>query len=535
MHYFLNSLVMRMRTKCFLPMFLMSTLFAVGCATVAPVTKGSISLVEQGLLKANTGEERYNILLKTHKLALERGAKVDYRGLKRIDITIPTNASSIPLGAVNDFENVVFNVTNNSKDFYLFAYTNKAVAVEVNGYAIDRGVFGSVTQLRTGQKVLSIEDKNPWVANRKSYSYGHQRKDVLLLVNGNAKNSPVMPYGNAQSTPVCKYYSVEHPYFQFSGITLNRVAGSTSKTYLCRIIGTNDVRLKDVVLNTPQDDMVSDAAISIIDCTNVSFENVTVNGTYSRTNYAGYGISMNNVWNFKAKNLRAIGNWGVFGNNNINTALIENSEINRFDIHCYGRDVSFKDVVFVNLYNQFSSTFGTIRFDRCTFNHFTPVLYEASYNSYTPHNLVFNDCVFHLTKKRNYLVSAGRLTPEENARAELKDKCWPNVTINRMKVVVDEEADAFHVFSVNIDPKFEGSVHSVEDIIINGLTFEYGNSTKAIPMNIVNRNVTTANPLNVKVSDLKTMPGVKLNLNINKGSKRNTVSVRRSTVNGVVQ
>ena len=73
----------------------------------------------------------------------------------------------------------------------------------------------------------------------------------------------------------------------------------------------------------------------------------------------------------------------MFGNNNINTALIENSEINRFDIHCYGRDISFKDVVFVNLYNQFSSTFGTIRFDRCTFRHFTPVLYEASYNSYT--------------------------------------------------------------------------------------------------------------------------------------------------------
>lgn len=504
-----------------------------GCATVAPVTKGSISPIEMGLLKAKTGEERFSILLKTHKLAQEKGAAVDYRGLRSIDITIPAKASSIPLGAVNDFANVTFNVTNHTKDFYLFAYVNKEVSVEVPGKAIDKGVFGGIPQLRSGHKILSIEDKNPWVANRKSYSYGHQRKDVLLLVNGNSKNSPVMPYGNAQSDPVCKYYSVVYPYFQLSRITLNRVAGSTFKTNLCRIIGTNDVRLKDVVINTPKDDLVGDVAINIRDCTNVNFENVTINGTYSRTNFSGYGISMNNVWNFKANKLKAVGNWGVFGNNNINTALIENSEINRFDIHCYGRDVSFKDVVFVNLYNQFSSTFGTIRFDRCTFNHFTPVLYEASYNAYAPHNVVFNNCIFHLDAKRSQLISAGRLSPEVNARAELKDKCWPNVTVNNMRVVVEEGAAAFNVFNIAIDPKFEGRIHSMENITINGLSFEYGNDTKAIPINIVNKGITTDKPLEVKVDKLKTMPGATLNLNLNKGTSRNRVSVRRSSVRGV--
>lgn len=524
-----------MRIKCLLPLFLMSILLAVGCAAVAPVTKGSISPIDMGLLKAKTGEERFNILLKTHKLALEKGVAVDYRGLRSIDITIPAKASSIPLGAVNDFANVTFNVTNHSKDFYLFAYVNKEVSVEVTGKAIDKGVFGSIPQLRSGQKILSIEDKNAWVENRKSYSYGHQRKDVLLLENGNAKNSPVMPYDNAQSDPVCKYYSVVYPCFQLSRITLNRVAGSTFKTNLCRIIGTNNVRLKDVVINTPKDDLVGDVAINIRDCTNVSFENVTINGTYSRSNYSGYGISMNNVWNFKANKLKAVGNWGVFGNNNINTALIENSEINRFDIHCYGRDVSFKDVVFVNLYNQFSSTFGTIRFDSCTFNHFTPVLYEASYNAYVPHNVVFNNCVFHLDAKRSHLISAGRLSPEVNARAELKDKCWPNVTVNNMRVVVVEGAAAFNVFNIAIDPKFEGRVHSMENITINGLTFEYGNNAKAIPVNIVNKSITTDKPLEVKVDKLKTMPGATLNLNINKGTSRNTVSVKRSNVSRVVE
>ncbi len=243
---------------------------------------------------------------------------------------------------------------------------------------------------------------------------------------------------------------------------------------------------------------------------------------------------MNNVWNFYAKQLNAKGNWGVFGNNNINTALIEDSEINRFDIHCYGRDASFKKVTFVNSYNQFSSVFGTIRFDKCIFKAFTPVLYEASYNAYSPHELVFNDCVFHLTKKRNALVSAGRLTPEENSRMELRDKCWPNVTINRMKVVVDEEVDAFNVFNVAIDAKFNGRVSAMGSITISGLDFEYGTVSTIIPINISNRNVTTTSPVNVTVKKLNACPGTTLNLRINKDLEQNRVSVWRSSIERVV-
>ena len=522
-------------SKLHIYLSLLISFFLNGCATVTPVSyTGSVSLVEMGLLKAKTGEERYNILVKAHKLAVERGVVVDYRGLGSIDITIPQNAASIPLGAINDFAGVVFNVTNKAKDMYLFSYANQSETVAVTGTAIDGGVFSGVPQLRSGRKLLSIEDKNPWVANRKSYSYGHQRKDILLLENGMSKNAPVMPYNNAQSDPVCKYYSVEYPYLQLSGITLNRTSVSTAKTHLCRIIGTNDVRIRSVTINTPQSDMTSDAAINIRECANVSFENVTINGTYSRKDYAGYGISMNNVWNFHAKQLNARGNWGVFGNNNINTALIEDSEINRFDIHCYGRDVSFKETTFVNSYNQFSSTFGTIRFDKCTFKSFIPVLYEASYNAYAPHELVFNDCVFHLTKKRYYLVSAGRLSPEENTREELRDKCWPNVTINRMKVIVDEEADAFNVFNVAIDAKFDGKVSAMECITINGLDFEYGAVSKAIPINISNRNVITASPLTVSVKKLNARPGTTLNLRVNKDSEQNRVSVKRSSIERVV-
>lgn len=496
--------------------------------------RGSISPVEYGLLNAKTGEERYSILLKTHKLAYKKGVAVDYRGLRNVDITIPQNAVSIPLGQVNDFSNVVFNVTNKAKDFFLFSYVNTPITIMVSGVEIDKGKFGSSSQLHSGKKLLCIEDKNPWVKNRKSYSYGHQRKDILLVENGNAKNRPVMPYNNSQSSPVCKYYEVVYPFLQLTSVTLNRTLGSTSKTYLCKIVGADDVRIQNVVINTPMSDMVDDVAISIQNCTNVKFKKVSINGTYSRSNHSGYGISMNNIWNFYATNLKAKGNWGIFGNNNINTAYIENSEFNRFDVHCYGRDVSFKNVVFFNQYNQFSSTFGRIQFDECTFKHFVPVLYEASYNAYTPHDVVFNKCRFHLDGKRNCLIAAGSLTPEENSRYELRHKCWPNVFINNLRVVVDSEATSFNVFNVALDPKFDGSIHSINNISINGLEFEYGHLTKAFPINIVNRVVKTENPLEVSVNKLIAMPGATLNLNINKGTRRNRFSIRRSNVSNAI-
>ena len=75
----------------------------------------------------------------------------------------------------------------------------------------------------------------------------------------------------------------------------------------------------------------------------------------------------------------------------------------------------------------------------------------------------------------------------------------------------------------------------MENITINGLPFEYVDSTKAIPINIVNKGITTDKPLEVKVDKLKTMPGATLNLNLNKGTSRNSVTVRRSSVRGVVE
>lgn len=405
-----------------------------------------LSPLDYGLSSAETGVDRYNIILKTHREALKQNCAVTYAGISAIDMEIPGEAVSIPLAMYNDFAGVVFNVKNDSIEFFLFSKENQAASVTVGKRMIDEGDFRTISELSSGKKLLVVEDQNKWVKNRKGYSYGHFRKDIVLINNGVAGNKPVMPYNNSQSDPLCTFYEVDAGAFELRNIILNRREESTRKTYLVNIVGMDDVKLNNVKVITPESNLTSDSAIRIYDCTNVSFKDVTIDGTYSKKDRSGYGILMNNIWNHTVDNLVGKGNWGIYGTNNVNTVLIKNSDINRFDIHCYGRDIRFENTIFRNLYNQFSSVFGVISFSSCRFIDFTPVLIEYSYNTYTPYNLILKNCVWDVTPLHYYMVYAGFVDDSENTRPELVEKCWPDVRIDGLKVNVSKGVPDVYMF-----------------------------------------------------------------------------------------
>lgn len=516
-----------------------------GCATCKmPVSyNNAISPISLGLLKAQTGEKRYEILQKTHQQANAKGVLVDYRGIGSIDITIPVGAKPIPLGAYNDFAGVALNVTNKAQNQYLFSWVNKAVSIDVTGRDIDRGAFSDYKQLNSGTVLLAIEDKNPWVENRKGYAYGHQRQDILLIKNGRAKNKPVMPYDNKQSSPVCKFYVVNHPSLTISNLTLNRAADCTAETFLCKIVGADNLCFNHIIINTPSSDLVNDMAFYILDCTNVQFKDVTINGTYSRKDHSGYGICMNNILNYCATRLKGSGNWGIFGNNNINKSTITNSEINRFDIHCYGRDVSFKDVKFTKLYNQFSSVFGSIVFNRCSFDDFVPVIYEPSYDVQNAHEVVFRNCTFYATPKRNFLVALNTISTERKSRPELYEKCWPKVSVENLKVIVPDEVLEMSLFYTTKLRAGNNSPDRVSDISINGMDFIYEESASPINMFLSNIEVQTYTPINLNIKRLNIIPksvkieaedsaaeGGHLYIHIREDLSPNRFSIKRSRI-----
>jgi hypothetical protein len=173
------------------------------------------------------------------------------------------------------------------------------------------------------------------------------------------------------------------------------------------------------------------------------------------------------------------GNWGVFGTNNVNVASFEDSDINRFDIHCYGRDISFKNVMFRNKYNQIASVFGKITFDGCTFVNFCPILNGTSYNAYVGYDIVMKDCVFDITRGKNILIHQGRIDGVVNVRPELSERCIPNVTISNLTVMVPDDVPNVYLFYFKGDETVERELGYLDNVSLSGIRFEYTEGNRA--------------------------------------------------------
>lgn len=470
--------------------------------------KRDISPYDYGLAEAKTGVERYNVLLETHKAAVDKGVNVNYSGIDTLLLEIPSKPSSIPLTQFNDFKGCVFVVKNTSKNCWLFRIEEKETPINVPKKLIDDGNFRSLDALKKGRYILLIEDENPWVLNRKGHEYGHQRKDILLIENGKTKNSVIMPYDNDDSSPKCSYIKVKKEPFVFKNLTIIRDEACSFLTHVAYISGFDDVNVSDVNIYTPQSTLTDDKGIRIYNCTNVTFDNVRIDGTYSQKNHSGYGINMNNVWNFKAKRLFGKGNWGIFGNNNMNTVSIEDSEINRFDIHCYGRDISFYNIDFVDLYNQYSSVFGTIRYDNCTFTNFIPIRNGGSYNAYVAHEVVFNDCVFNVTTERYNICVFSYLNDGPNSRQELTEKCFPNIRIKNMTINMVDGADKICLFRCTSSGKQVSDIGHLSNIFIDGLTIVSDGDTSVKEMALSNIDIQTKQPVDCRMINVNVVQPV---------------------------
>lgn len=457
-----------------------------------------LSPISYGLRDCISDIQRYYVLQDLHNDAVRLRCDVDYSGIDSINIEIPRDAKSLPLGDFTDFGGVVLNVKNMTKRFQLFKMIDKVESLDMRWDQIQKGILPNDGK----DYLLIIEDQEPWVKQRIGYKYGHTRRDVLLVKDGKAQNQVVSSYGTKVSRPKFSVSSLQKVSKMVKNLTLNRDTTSTFLTEILRIENQNDVEISNIIIHTPQSNMYGDAAIQICNCTNIKFNNIVIDGTYSQLKQYGYGISMNNVWNVSFQNLKANGNWGVFGNNNVNTVTMENSDINRFDIHCYGKDIRFKNCTFRNLYNQFSSVFGTVSFDNCTFLDFVPVLLESSYNAYTGFNLTFKDCKWKIRKDCNYLINVGNPFDSDNERPELKEKCWPNLTIKQMTIIDPKETGEIFLFGLGKkNVKSPVKIGHINKIDVKHVKILSHDSLKKAKLKLVNRPIGFKNAI-VGLSDI---------------------------------
>lgn len=459
------------RGLCYL--VLLFLLASCGTSNSVPI-KEVIRLKDSGILNAKTGEKRYQILYDWHNQAVKLGKWISYEGIENIQLEIPERATPIPLAKHTDFSGVTFEVTNRSKNTYLFYLTRPLKKASVSCSDIDRCSFTDIPELSSNTCLLVINDQIPWVNNRKGYDSGANRKDVMVVQNGKGTPQAVQSYSTAASKPECYYCILDNEPTVVENLTLRRMAASTKITYLIKIENQANVTLSNLKIVTPDtEDKYGDVAITAYNVAGLTMKDIVIEGTYSQKNKYGYGVCLNNVSNLVVERMTGHAKWGVFGNYNVNKAKLKDCDINRFDIHCYGKDVSFENCVFTGLYNQFSSIYGDITFDRCEFTGFTPLLIEPSFNAYTPFNVSLNDCVFNMDEKHNFLLYLYGLSDDKNPRPELSKKNLPNVVVKNCTMNVTPGVKNVNVIETG-PIKYQEPLDYITKIDIAGLAINGG-------------------------------------------------------------
>lgn len=422
----------------------------------------------------------YDMLRKIHEQAIFEGKSIDYSGIDTIKIDIPASAVPLPLPMNIDFDNVTFIVNNDAKDVTLFEYSNKLTPIKINLPKITSPEIYIVEEFINKKVILIVEDQNEWVKNRNGYAHPHIRKDILLLNNGKSINQPIQPYNNDFSLPTYSYCDVTNDSISIENLNYIRTEESTFKTFLIKIQNTNNIKLSHITLLTPKSVLYGDAAFTFNNCTNLTLQDVKIDGTYSLQNKYGYGIVMNNVYNCHINNMYGHGEWGIFGSNNVSTVYIDHSNINRFDIHCYGKNVYCNNTLFRDRYNQFSAFYGDLLFKRCRFDKFVPVTIDGSYSAYTSFNVRFTDCEIVVDPKRPFIfnMTYSRFL-SDSIRQELKNMEWQNLFIENLKINWPDKPSTYYIYHTYDNTSVELSakpIIEITNIFSNIKDIRYSNS-----------------------------------------------------------
>lgn len=485
------------------------------------------------IIRTKAGLELYESLYVLHVNAKNNGIPITYPEVdprtdsghenKVLEITVygdlpssdPNHVynwkrKSIPLSYYTDFNNWTFKVSTSglNEDRNLFYLAQDSTAIHpleednaVSRESIENGHFHDHPILKTGKNLLLIEDNTPWTYRNETPDTYHQpptpwanwdhehpfaRRDVLLIKDGFALNRPISSYSTMQSDPVCNYVTVPYLHHVFKNVTMIRTTNCAVVINLVHVKLLDDVTIENVEVVTPSNtSLTRDRCINIEDATNITIDNFSMNQTYCNENGGvddyGYGIQMFNVWNSIFRNLRSNESvWGFFGCRYVNTSLLEHCEINRFDIHCYGRDITCRNCTFApnpttysttyQATNRFASLCGNLIYEDCTFDNFVPYKTDYAYNIFQAFDILFRRCTFNVVRSDlAQLIEMGFWGAPLNARQELVRKCAPNVTIDDVTIVLGNNISEVNLFFYKDRQSFTEPVYHISYISINNL------------------------------------------------------------------
>lgn len=387
--------------------------------------KGSYSYFNLSTLSENTIN-----LSSLHSIITEsnRGTIFDIPSLNvKVDTSDP-----ILLSKGIDFKNTIINIENNFGPATIFKAENTFSSITVSKEALDGKDFSSIVEDDRKTYLLNVYDGNRWCYRGDEQDKDiFTRRDLIYIVNGQAFNNVISTYNNSASSPVASIVDVTNSSFNFCNASF-----TFSGTYACTLLmlkGRDKCLISDININVINTDLAPSSIFDITDSANIEFSNCKFLNSYDDLGGSAYIFYLNNIYNVLFSNVIANSlKWGVMGGDNINTLTVVDSQINRVDIHCYGKTINIERTNFILSYNQFSGIFDYIKFKSCNFNNQTSILYEGTYKSWIKHDVFFEDCCFN-NKQTISLYYTAPIADLSGQRLELQKAVLPNVYFKNCK------------------------------------------------------------------------------------------------------
>lgn len=469
------------------------------------IPTGSISPLDYGLAEATTGEARYEALYNAHCAAVAFGLPLDYSGVGTVELTVSSGSKSIPLPPQTDFKGTVFKVRNDAKKCYLFSLEKVFSRVAVSGVQIDAADYSGVPALSSGLHLLRIQDDVHWVNDREGYDHPADRADVVLVRDGVGSNGPVASYDTPATRINAEYCEADDTQKSFCNVTLVRDAASTQNVNLVAFRGLNNLYLSNIRIETPSGTGINgDTAIDIRHCTNVICEDMTFDGLYCEAHESGYGLSINNTWNAVFRRIHSHNLWAAFGCNNMQDSFLEDSDVERFDIHCYGRNITVRNSTLTGKGLPCASIFGTILCENVTFNDCFAYSMRTEYNAFTPFDIVLKNCEFNAVSQHG-LINMGLFNATINPRPELARKNLPNLEIDGLTVRLIAGASTFSLFRVSDVPQYPDPIGYISSIKVKDLNYVY-KTNSAVRTYVFYWPVTVEKPCRVEFDHVNFLP-----------------------------
>ena len=237
-----------------------------------------VSPFDFGLREAESDTDRYWSLYHAHTEALARGHEVSYEGIDVLEIELPSDFKSIPLGPRTDFGGLVLYVTNHARHGTLFTMPNRQQELTITKHHTETGDFQMVAELSTGDKLLVLNDKNPWT-ERIGYGYRVFRQDIIWVHDGKGMNKPIAPWNTDSTRLNASFYDVDTSEKVFRGLTLHRRESSTFRTSCLYLNGQFNVLVEDVHVTTPKSKMIADGVFGVNNSARITLDTLSPSTT----------------------------------------------------------------------------------------------------------------------------------------------------------------------------------------------------------------------------------------------------------------